>query len=81
LLSQGQEAGNVPFVTERGFGAFSGDPEEIAQTVCSWLQQPAVLEEMSARARAAGAPEATRQIAAGLLDLLDGVEPRAVRTN
>ena len=35
----------------------------------------------TARARAAGAPEATRQIAAGLLDLLDGVEPRAVRTN
>merc|ERR1712083_268027 len=54
----GQEAGNVPFVTEGGFGAYSPRPRVIAKKVCTWLQNPHELEEMSRRAREAAAPTA-----------------------
>ena len=37
----GQEAGNVPFVTEGGFGDYSKDPDTIASTVASWMRDPA----------------------------------------
>ena len=36
----GQEAGNVPFVTEGGFGDYSKDPETIASTVSTWMRDP-----------------------------------------
>lgn len=36
----GQEAGNLPFVTEGGFGDYSSDPETIASTVAMWMRDP-----------------------------------------
>jgi len=33
----GQEAGNIPFVVDNGFGAYSKKPEEIAATVAKWM--------------------------------------------
>lgn len=68
----GQEAGNVPFVTDSGFGEFSRRPNDIAKRVSSWMQDPQKLEEMSAAARAAATPQATQSIAAELCDMLDG---------
>lgn len=70
----GQEAGNVPFVTENGFGAYSDDPQQIATTVRSWIQDPEQLRQMSAAARAVSAPDATGQIATELLEMLDRSE-------
>ena len=67
----GQEAGNVPFVTENGFGAYSDDPQQIATTVRSWIQDPEQLRQMSAAARAVSAPDATGQIATELLEMLE----------
>merc|ERR1712083_957120 len=70
----GQEAGNVPFVTEGGFGAYSPRPRVIAKKVCTWLQDPHELEEMSRRAREAAAPTAAVDIAVDLCKMLDIAE-------
>jgi len=59
----GQEAGNVKFVVEGGFGKYSSKPSVIAKTVSGWLDDSALLEDMSAKALSAGKPEATQQIA------------------
>jgi len=70
----GQEAGNVPFVTENGFGAYSKKPKEIADKVCSWLQQPEELASMSDNARSMAQPRASLDIASELIDMVDMVE-------
>jgi len=67
----GQEAGNVPYVINHGFGEFSRKPAKIAERVSAWLQDDALLEKMRASAVAAATPEATQQIASDLLQLMD----------
>jgi 1,2-diacylglycerol 3-beta-galactosyltransferase len=59
----GQEAGNVKFVLEGGFGSYSPKSSVISKTVSGWLDNSELLQEMSAKASSAGAPEATLQIA------------------
>lgn len=71
----GQEAGNVPFVVNKGFGEFSRKPEVIAQTVSGWLKDEDELARKSAAALAAGQPDATNLIAKDLLVLLDEWKP------
>lgn len=66
----GQEAGNVPFVVGGGFGAYAPQPERIAQTVCEWLEDPELLKEMSANAKAQGQPRAATTIAEELCEML-----------
>ncbi len=68
----GQEAGNVPFVTQNGFGEYSSEPRVIGKRVAGWLNSPAKLREMSANARAMAAPRASTEIAADLLEMLEG---------
>lgn len=58
----GQEAGNVDFVLEKGFGDFCDEPTAIADEVACWLQDPKLLETMSLEARAAGHPTAAADI-------------------
>ena len=67
----GQEAGNVPFVVQSGFGEYAKDPEQIARTVTGWVQDPVKLTQMSRAARAAAAPTATQEIANDLLAMLE----------
>mmetsp|Transcript_8219 Transcript_8219/g.21146 ORF Transcript_8219/g.21146 Transcript_8219/m.21146 type:complete len:445 (-) Transcript_8219:831-2165(-) len=81
----GQEAGNVPFVTEGGFGEYSNKPGLIASTVADWIAHPDQLSEMQHAAKEAGRPSATydiaRDIAAVVLKkegLPQGNEPGAV---
>lgn len=62
----GQEAGNVPFVVDGGFGAYSKQPKKIAKIVSEWLHDPELLSEMSEKSRGAGRPEATKAIAQDL---------------
>mmetsp|Transcript_116704 Transcript_116704/g.213786 ORF Transcript_116704/g.213786 Transcript_116704/m.213786 type:complete len:109 (-) Transcript_116704:107-433(-) len=59
----GQEAPNVRFVVQGGFGAFSRNPLKIAETVSGWLTNPSVLASMSRKSRKAGNPEASIKIA------------------
>ena len=65
----GQEAGNVPFVVDQGFGAFERKPANIARTVAGWLDDPPKLAAMRAKARAASSPNATRAIARDIAEI------------
>lgn len=52
-----QQAGNVPYVTEGGFGSFSKDPRKIADTVSRWLRDDDLLAKMSNKAKEASRPK------------------------
>ena len=67
----GQEAGNVPFVIQSGFGEYAKDPKQIARKVTTWIEDPRKLAAMQDAARAAAAPAATQEIAVDLLALLE----------
>ncbi|KAL7581226.1 hypothetical protein ACA910_006006 [Epithemia clementina (nom. ined.)] len=58
----GQEAGNVDFVLEKGFGDFSKDPVQIGEEVALWLQDKGLMKTMSENARKAGNPNAAAEI-------------------
>lgn len=58
----GQEAGNVDYVLEYGFGDYCEDSVVIAEEVTTWLQDSSLLEVMSHRAQAAGRPNAAEEI-------------------
>jgi 1,2-diacylglycerol 3-beta-galactosyltransferase len=58
----GQEAGNVDYVLDFGFGDYSEDPVSIAEEVTTWLRDVSLLEVMSHRAQAAGRPDAASEI-------------------
>jgi 1,2-diacylglycerol 3-beta-galactosyltransferase len=58
----GQEAGNVDFVLECGFGDYCDDPLMIGEEVACWLQDPALLQGMSRKAQLAGRPDAALDI-------------------
>ena len=62
----GQEAGNVDFVKESGFGDYSPEPDVIASRVSEWFSDPPMLNSMRAAALAAGRPAATLDVAKDL---------------
>eukprot|EP00904_Undaria_pinnatifida_P003607 jgi/Undpi1/13247/HiC_scaffold_8.g02909.m1 len=66
----GQEAGNVPFVIEGGFGAFNRKPKKIAETVCTWLGDDNLLARMSFNAKKASRPMATFEICRDIGEML-----------
>ncbi|KAG5190785.1 Monogalactosyldiacylglycerol synthase, family GT28 [Tribonema minus] len=75
----GQEEGNVPFVVDGKFGAFSKNPRVIGDTVARWLSDPELLARMSAAAKRAAKPTATFDIAREIGDMMfeqpTGAEP------
>jgi 1,2-diacylglycerol 3-beta-galactosyltransferase len=67
----GQESGNVAWIESTGAGAFARNLERVADLVATWLRPGnPTLAHMAARAREAGRPEATTQIAAMALSLV-----------
>lgn len=67
----GQEWGNVPYVTEQGFGVYTGNrPKKIAQTVSELFENESMLADMSIRAKTNAHPEATMNIAKDIGDCL-----------
>lgn len=58
-----QEHGNVGFVVNGGFGAYTPKAEEIAKTVCGWFKDPEELARMSHQSAKQSRPNATRKIA------------------
>lgn len=60
----GQEAGNVPYVVDGGFGLYAkNNPKKIAKTVYELFEDDSLLQSMSARAKSLSRPDATRAIA------------------
>lgn len=66
----GQEAPNVPYVVEGGVGVYRRRPREIADVVAGWFADPQTLELMSARARALGRANASRDIAQSIGEMI-----------
>jgi hypothetical protein len=66
----GQEAGNIPFVENAGFGRYSDNPIEIATIVSEWLSSPPLLESMQLAAIKASRPQATLDIAKDIANIL-----------
>lgn len=66
----GQEEGNIPFVEDSGFGKYSSDPKDIAESVTSWLSDPKLLAQMQRCALNSARPQATLDIARDLADML-----------
>jgi 1,2-diacylglycerol 3-beta-galactosyltransferase len=68
----GQEDGNVSYVVENGVGAYSRDPQQIAEIAGRWLgSDQDRLNEMAARARGLGRPRASMRIVQEIDGLLD----------
>ncbi|CAN0080950.1 unnamed protein product [Scytosiphon promiscuus] len=63
----GQEAGNVPYVTDNNFGLYRNKPQEIAHEVSDLLADKDKLEAMGRNARSMGRPHATLDIARSLV--------------
>ena len=76
----GQEAGNIPFVEDSGFGKYSGDAAVIADTVSSWLASPERLESMRQAALKAARPQATLDIAKDLAEMVFAEKERQSST-
>lgn len=76
----GQEEGNIPYVTEGGFGAYSKDPKVIGETVTSWLLDDKKLKEMGEKARLAARPQATTAIARDIGRMLWTTTPVATES-
>ena len=55
----GQEAGNVKFVVEGGFGAFVKKPAKIGATIAQWFSDLNLREKLSSKALEAARPSAT----------------------
>jgi len=70
VFRPGQEAGNVPYVEDSGFGTYSGEPKTIADTVSTWLSSPEKLQSMKEAALEASRPTATIDIAKDLAKML-----------
>jgi len=58
----GQEAGNVDFVVEKGFGTYCHHPTEIGQQVSNWLNDPILRSKMNTQALASSNADAAAQI-------------------
>ena len=67
----GQEAGNVTYVVKNGVGAYSKDPQRIAEIVALWFgPEREQLDDMATRARHLGRPEASLHIVQKIAGLL-----------
>ncbi len=67
-----QEAGNVPFVVDGGFGVYTGNkPTVVAEAVKSFFTNDENLQRMSRLARAQSHQDATTLIARDMANLLD----------
>jgi 1,2-diacylglycerol 3-beta-galactosyltransferase len=78
LRRPGQEEGNIPFVENAGFGTYSGEASEIADTVSSWLENPERLGAMRQAALAAARPHATLDIAKDIAELVFATKGKAI---
>ena len=66
----GQEAGNVPFCENQGFGIYCTKPKVIAKRVCDLLDDVTQLEKMSMKAKEFARPNATIAIAKDIANLI-----------
>ena len=72
----GQEDGNVTFVQEEGAGVWAPTPQQVVRTLTRWISRPAEKQKVVANCRRAGKPEAARDIARTIADMLGIVQAK-----
>jgi 1,2-diacylglycerol 3-beta-galactosyltransferase len=74
----GQEDGNVTFVEEEGAGVWAPKPEDVVRALTRWISRPAEKQKIIENCKRAGKPEAAREIAQTIGDML-GLKKQAPR--
>ena len=64
----GQEAGNIPYLTDAGAGIWAPTPAEVAEGLRTWMEQPGAYEKAAAAAKTLARPDAANAIAHLLLE-------------
>lgn len=64
----GQEDGNVDYVVNKGAGVWAPEPEQVVNTLRYWLNNPAVLQQVSAVSRSLARPDASKDIAGKIIE-------------
>jgi 1,2-diacylglycerol 3-beta-galactosyltransferase len=74
----GQEDGNVSFVVEERLGVWAPSPSRVVKELARWVKKPHLREEYAANCRRAARPEAARQIACAIGEILELVPTEKV---
>jgi 1,2-diacylglycerol 3-beta-galactosyltransferase len=67
----GQEDGNVTFVVDEHLGIWAPSPERVIDVLTRWVHSPDVRERYADNCRRAARPEAARQIARAIGEVLE----------
>ena len=70
----GQEDGNVTFVVDEQVGVWAPQPERVVQRLVEWVQYPEIRLKYAENCRRAARPEAARQIARAIGDVLESFQ-------
>jgi 1,2-diacylglycerol 3-beta-galactosyltransferase len=66
----GQEDGNVTFVVDEEVGVWNPDPKQVAETLTEWVNHPEVRQRYVENCKRAARPDASRQIARAIGEVL-----------
>jgi 1,2-diacylglycerol 3-beta-galactosyltransferase len=77
----GQEEGNVAYIVENGAGVYAPGSEQIVSAIRNWIEDPARLNEAAAACKKLAHPEAARQIARILAEIVIDVDQSVLRSN
>jgi 1,2-diacylglycerol 3-beta-galactosyltransferase len=77
----GQEDGNVAFVMEEKVGVWAPQPKRVVQTLMEWVQKPEIRLQYVENCWRAARPDAARQIARAIGDVLELMPEEAAREN
>jgi 1,2-diacylglycerol 3-beta-galactosyltransferase len=75
----GQEEGNVTYVLEQNAGVWAPLPEQVVDTLSSWLHNPALLAQAADNSRRLGRPNSSRHIARLIAQRVGVSEVRIVK--
>jgi len=67
----GQEEGNVDYVVQKGAGVWAPYPEQVVTTLRYWVENPDVLQEISQTCKRLARPDASRDIAQKIIELIE----------
>jgi len=74
----GQEEGNVTYVVEKGAGVWAPEPDLVVEALRNWLENPALLAQVSSNCRKLGRPSASQRIARIIARRVGVMEARQV---
>ena len=77
----GQEDGNVTFVLEEKVGIWAPQPKRVVQTLLEWVQNPEIRQQYVENCRRAARPDASRQIARAIGEVLELIPEKVILEN